>query len=145
MKLNMEFEASDLEDMITEYFERNGFVVLDVESIVEKFSNIYPEGITIQVKAAPAEPASTSTHTYVLREDDGVTRTPTDTASVEEVVEDLKEKVEEAAKVAAPPRLSLNDLMDPTGDSGVPNRDQLLAERELQHVLKQSKEIEESK
>ena len=129
MKLNMEFEASDLEEMILDYFERNGFEVLDVASIIEKFTNIYPEGIVIQVKAAPVSPFPAPSLSVV---------TP-----VEELPVAYEEEGEEETE-ATPPRMSFNDLMDPTGDSGVPGRDQLLADRELLHVLQQSKALEDA-
>lgn len=144
MKLNMEFEDSDLEEMITDYFERNGFEVLDVASIVEKFTNIYPEGIVIQVRAAPTV-ASVPSFSVVYGHDATIVPSATTETVVAVTLDKDTATTLEPVVAEAPARLSFNDLMDPTGDSGVPHREQLLAERELQHVLKQSKELEDTK
>lgn len=65
MKIKLEFERDDFQEMIQEYFKTTGWVVLNLEDVVEQFEAAFPGGIVVEaavnrdVKATPSSTTST--------------------------------------------------------------------------------------
>lgn len=142
MKLRMEFEESDVRDMIESYFERNGFKVKNIDSLCMQFLEAYPDGIQVDVQTLPIDNEPIE-NVVEDKEEMMVKESP---PSVETEEED-----QEVTKSSGNTRLSMSDIMDPTpGVHNVPSRDELLKmreqeQKELQHLLNESKTIESEK
>lgn len=57
MKVRLEFEREDLEKMLTTYFEKEGFRVKNLEELIDKFGEAFPEGIAVQAEIIDTPPA----------------------------------------------------------------------------------------
>lgn len=128
MKLQMEFESSDLRDMVKTYFSKSGFHVKNLNDICDKFNNAYPQGIVVNVEVTNGEVPEIEQETKI---EDNL-----DTKEMPEV-----EISDTASENVA---LSAADLLDPTpGISGVPNRDALIKQhqRELETILAKSDDL----
>lgn len=93
MKVTLEFEESDLKEMLTGYFLGNGFLIKNLDEVCAHFSNAYPEGLKVQAEITAPEPVQS--------------RVP----SVESV--EPRDSDSNDVTDTAEPTLSLNDLTDP--------------------------------
>lgn len=130
MKIHLVLEPHDVKDMLTQYFNTQGFDVKNLAQLCEAFEAVFPQGIDVE-----ASPCAT------------VVQAPVAAAAVEHIITS-KDAVDTTAEVPSTnkrnPRLGLSDLMDPTTHGSVPTRDELLEEtsRELQEILNASKSLE---
>lgn len=143
MKINLQFEKSDLEEMLTEYFRNRGFAVQNMVHVVQHFEATWPEGLEVAALTLPPElmlpstaskPAPAATNSYEYAADAPVTQ---DDAGPEEEV------VEQKSNGKGNPRLSADDLFDPNGPRRAPTAEQIIDEtsRELKNILAQSNEL----
>lgn len=96
MKVTLEFEESDLREMLTSYFRGNGFAVKNLDEVCAKFKGAYVDGLKVQAEIMTTEPTNIQAVT------------PTD-VPVEDVDVDT-----DTASDSHEPMLSLNDLTDPS-------------------------------
>jgi hypothetical protein len=131
MKLQLEFEDNDLREMIEQYFSSNGFKVKNLDDLCNKFKVAFPTGIKVQ-----AETTATN----------GATVTSSDS------FQDVEEIVQEDPVDLSKPRtigitnvpMSKEDLMDPTpGKVPTVEEQRAQSEREIEHILAQSSELEQ--
>jgi len=127
MKLQLEFEESDLREMIQGYFRSNGFRVKNLDQLCQLFQKAFPDGIKVQAETAA----------------DGVTseipEVATERAAVALVTPPPNGRdTSKGANVA----MSATDLFDPTPGK-VPTRDEQLrqSQREVANIVAQSKAI----
>jgi hypothetical protein len=138
MKLSMEFEEEDLRDMIEGYFQKSGFLVQNLDQLLHLFSKAYPDGIQVQVETT--EVPKTTPRVALMDKSQVVDFTP----EVTELKDPEIQRPKDNGYTNKP--MSASDLFDPTPGS-VPTRDEQLAQsrKELEHIIAQSKEIEETK
>lgn len=131
MKLTFTFEEDDLRKMIGEYFERNGFKAKDLENLIDKFNQIYPEGI--KVDADPLPTLTETTESHDSNEVVGPGYLPEE--SLETPTEDQTEEIfEEIEKEGPEFRMGLTDLLDP--EKKLPD-DQSTRRQEIENILKE--------
>jgi len=117
MKLRLEFDDDDFNEMITGYFVDRGFNVHNIKHVTDQFKTTYPEGLIIEASPlnghTPAKPDTPDE----IKEDEVVEPTETE------------EKEEDKSGI-----LSYNEIKDPThhveGNEGI------------FEILKTSKKIE---
>jgi hypothetical protein len=138
MKLSMEFEEEDLRDMIEGYFQKSGFLVQNLDQLLHLFSKAYPDGIQVQVETTNVSPPSEEWTPKT--EPQGVVKVQESETFKDPEIQRPKDN----GYTNKP--MSASDLFDPTPGS-VPTRDEQLAQsrKELEHIIAQSKEIEETK
>jgi len=138
MKLQLEFEDSDLREMVQGYFARNGFAVKNLDQLCELFHKAFPDGISVQ-----AETLAQKQVNYP----DGTTVAP---ATGEHAATPLlpEEEYPPPTKTDDRPQtvMTASDLFDPT-PGNVPTRDEQLrqSQKEVAYLVAQSKAIEEEK
>ena len=100
MKIKLEFEAPDLHEMLTGYFDKLGFTVKNIDELCEQFTAVFPEGLVVHAEIA-ALPEENKTEPVVVKEADAAFALDT---FVLTTAPELKEER----------RLSHADLLDPT-------------------------------
>ena len=58
MKIQLEFEDEDLKNMILQYFEREGFIIKNIEELCSKFKEAFPDGLKVYAELAPQNNSS---------------------------------------------------------------------------------------
>lgn len=98
MKIKLEFERHDLEEMLGSYFGRLGFRVKNLDELCTQFGEAFPQGLVVQAEItdAPIEPV------------DALNDEP---LAIERHVEP---EVKEPEQIPDERLLSFTDLMDPT-------------------------------
>lgn len=144
MKLKMEFEASDVRDMLEQHFKRNGFEIRNLDEIVNSFTNAFPEGMEIQVDAIP--PAELAPKK--VKDEDALELHLNMNPEPPPLVQPYAEKpAAPRPKGKGNPKLSFSDMSDPTYmgiDKDTPVDEEVM-QREIQHILKNSDTIEKSR
>jgi hypothetical protein len=136
MKLRLEFEDSDLREMIQEYFDRNGFAVKNLDQLCELFKKAFPDGIKVDAETRGPREATAAA------EVDAPTAVTPPVEELSEAEDPNPHKSNGSANVA----MSATDLFDPTPGS-VPTRDEQLrqSQQEVANIVAQSKALEEEK
>jgi len=98
MKIKLEFERHDLEEMLGSYFGNLGFRVKNLDELCAQFGEAFPGGLVVQAEIVdvPQEPVDELNDAPLVIE-----------RRVEPEVKVLEEPIEERV-------LSFTDLMDPT-------------------------------
>lgn len=145
MKVRLEFEETDLRDMLKSYFEREGFRVKNVEELCAQFAAAFPEGIFVdaEIVAAPSYTADASTGQAVSSLDTPSMAPAMPVASMEESdrseVRLTEPQPGETPAYLAPPEVSdasdalLDERVVVVGADGIP---QLMTVRELRQDKK---------
>ncbi len=139
MKVQLEFEKTDLEEMLTLYFERSGFSIKNLDELCEQFASAFPDGIKVQAEIL-------SNYEPPAREDPSPTYLDAgefDGDSSEEVEDTEKsanaDPVSEVVEIVEETRLGHGDLMDPTRPiPGNETKDMA----EIMGLVRQSKALE---
>lgn len=129
MKLRLEFEDSDLREMIHDYFDRNGFAVKNLDQLCELFKKAFPDGIRVDAETRDSRPAK-----------------PAAAPSLPEEHTEMEDSVPEKNNGTSNVAMTATDLFDPT-PGNVPTRDEQLrqSQREVANIVAQSKALEEEK
>jgi hypothetical protein len=134
MKIQLQFENNDLEEMLTEFFRARGFEIKNLPELQEQFGLAFPGGLKVEAQTAEPPPAP------------AVKLSSTLAVTASEAPEAIAPVVSITARKEGNPRMTAADLFDPDL-RGAPSRDELLAEnqREIQDILAKSQQIEEKK
>jgi len=134
MKIQLQFEDDDLEDMLTGYFRDRGFEIKNMSELREQFAQAWPEGLKVSAQTAEAPPVAATPSEY--SKDPNSTLTPPSAVSRTQTV---------AGTPGGNPRMTASDLFD-SELKGAPSREELLADnqREIQRILAQSQHLEET-
>jgi hypothetical protein len=130
MKVTLEFEESDLREMLTSYFRGNGFAVKNLDEVCAKFKDAYIDGLKVQAEIMVMDPPIPQLSTVAPPQN-----------LVEDAVDDAGEPDDVAE--AAEPMLSLNDLTDPSPRGrvvGIAN-----TKNEFADLINASKRIEQER
>ena len=123
MKIQLQFEDTDLEEMVIFYFKDKGFVVKNMEEIAVAFKEAFPDGLNVMAEVA----VPTASPIPVVSE-------------VKKLDTDIGMPYAAAKSTRA---LSITDLRDPEVTPRFPTRDEQLRQEqeELERVLQRSKEL----
>lgn len=147
MKIRLELETADVQEMIQSYFLTKGYEVRNLDMVCAAFEDAYPDGIMVEAHAAVgiAARVAQAPVTEVAAKSPEVDEDTETIQAVAEAVPSSRAAEAPAVNAKANPRLSFSDLMDPTLHGMVPSRDELLQEtqREIQQLLQASKSIEQ--
>jgi len=109
MKVTLELEENDLREMLENYFRQNGFTVKNLDDICGQFAAAYPEGIQVRAEIGPA---------------------PVVASPQPDLEPDLEPDAELDIVEELSPRLSIDDLFDPT-----PRLKRVTAERDTDNDI----------
>ncbi len=130
MKIQLQFERDDLEEMLTEYFKTRGFEIKNMETLHDAFAVAWPQGLSVaaQTIEAPTKPAVVALPANITNHADEAPLPP-------------------PRRNEGNPRMTASDLFDPDSNNHAPSRDELLAEnaREIQNILAESNILESQK
>jgi hypothetical protein len=133
MRIKLEFEVPDLEEMLIDYFESKGFKINNLEEIINTFVKTWPQGLvvsatTMDIPLPAPRPLAVPA--------------PIQLPSLTEPL-----VVTESSSGESNPRLVTADLFDPESSRHAPSRDELLAEnqREIKNILAESEQLASSK
>ena len=123
MKIQLQFEDSDLEEMIGFYFRDKGFAIKNLEEILQSFREAYPTGLNVMAEVISIPPAAA--------------------VPVIEAPPSLSDTEPPPARAKSTRALSISDLRDPELTPRFPTRDEQLRQEqeELDRILKRSKEL----
>lgn len=108
MKITLEFEETDLRQMIVDHFTKEGFNVKNLDEICQQFLLAYPSGLKVEADILPPQVtavAPPSDYKPIVTTDDVVTYNDEDADA-------------DVLKDPGGVSLTLNDLMDPTPRMG---------------------------
>jgi hypothetical protein len=138
MKIRLQLESSDLREMLDNYFNSNGFSVLNTEELCAQFAAAFPEGLVVAATLAPTRAAPALEAALPPENDYPVEATATP-----------KNVVSLAGRGKNPP-LRAADLLDPTNYGDVPRKSDddespIDAELEMRRLLAASSQIQAEK
>ena len=130
MKVSLEFEESDLKEMLTSYFRGNGFAVKNLDEVGLQFHTAYPDGLQVQAEIihmeAPVAPAAEPRPLNVDAQE----------------YEDERDATDAEEVMSTDSVLTLNDLMDPEPRKGRLVSVVNTSKDEFTDLLNKSKRIE---
>jgi hypothetical protein len=131
MKVSLEFEESDLKEMLTSYFRGNGFAVKNLDEVCMQFLKAYPDGLQVQAEIIPMEataaPAAEPRSHHV---------------DAQPEYEDERDATDADEVMSTDSVLTLNDLMDPEPRKGRLVSVVNTSKDEFTDLLNKSKRIE---
>lgn len=131
MKVSLEFEESDLKEMLTSYFRGNGFAVKNLEEVCLQFLKAYPDGLQVQAEIIPMEPAVAPPAEHRQLNVDA-----------QQAYEDERDDTDADEVMSTDSVLTLNDLMDPQPRKGRIVSVVNTSKDEFADLLNKSKRIE---
>lgn len=146
MKITLEFEESDLRQMISNHFKEAGFTVNNLDEICVSFTAAFPQGLKVDAGILPAtEWNDKGTDTgRISSAEPNFSNTP---KSADDEPEQLPEPEDDDNKI-----LTISDIMDPTPRRGrievvrkAPGAEEDADTGSIEKLVRQSKNLELSK